>query len=183
MGFFDDVQPEFPRLRPRMAWERPESAIPAAVATSGIVLARTDEAAVAISGLSGYPNGFDLWLVATLRSKQRPLGTTMLLSDTEESQEVRPEFLRFGIQFADGRRCTNLTVGGPRMRDTEPHDPTLQMMTTGGGRRFADWRLWVWPLPPPGPLTFVCQWPAFDIPVKRPGFRGDSVTWIRPLRG
>jgi hypothetical protein len=22
---------------------------------------------------------------------------------------------------------------------------------------------WVWPLPPPGPVTFVCEWPAHGI--------------------
>ena len=22
---------------------------------------------------------------------------------------------------------------------------------------------WVWPLPPSGPVTFVCEWPAYDI--------------------
>ncbi len=33
----------------------------------------------------------------------------------------------------------------------------------GGGRRY-DMGYWVWPLPPPGPVTFVCEWPAYGIP-------------------
>ena len=35
----------------------------------------------------------------------------------------------------------------------------------GGGR----WRqsYWVWPLPPSGPLAFVCEWSAASIPVTR----------------
>jgi hypothetical protein len=27
--------------------------------------------------------------------------------------------------------------------------------------------LWVWGLPPPGPLAFVCEWPAPNIPETR----------------
>jgi hypothetical protein len=26
---------------------------------------------------------------------------------------------------------------------------------------------WVWPLPPPGPVTFVCAWPRWEIPESR----------------
>ena len=27
--------------------------------------------------------------------------------------------------------------------------------------------LWVWPLPPSGAVTFICEWPAVRIPVTR----------------
>ena len=30
-------------------------------------------------------------------------------------------------------------------------------------------RWWSWPLPPAGPLDFVCEWPAFDIAESRVG--------------
>jgi hypothetical protein len=33
----------------------------------------------------------------------------------------------------------------------------------GGGGRSFDQGYWVTPLPPPGPLTFVCAWPAVGI--------------------
>jgi hypothetical protein len=33
---------------------------------------------------------------------------------------------------------------------------------SGSGRRH-DSAYWVWPLPPPGQLTIVCQWPAYAI--------------------
>jgi hypothetical protein len=39
-------------------------------------------------------------------------------------------------------------------------------MTGGGGSggmRYSTQSYWVWPLPPPGTLTFACEWPAFDI--------------------
>jgi hypothetical protein len=31
-------------------------------------------------------------------------------------------------------------------------------------RTFGDThRYWLWPLPPPGPVTFSCRWPAYGI--------------------
>ncbi len=38
----------------------------------------------------------------------------------------------------------------------------------GGGPRSAFWRWWAWPLPPAGPLEFVCEWPALGIPESEP---------------
>jgi hypothetical protein len=39
--------------------------------------------------------------------------------------------------------------------------------------------LWVWGLPPPGPLAFVCEWPARHIP--KPGPRSTpGWSWRRP---
>ena len=39
----------------------------------------------------------------------------------------------------------------------------------GGGGGGGSWRQsqWVWPLPPPGAVTLVCEWPAMDIPLTR----------------
>jgi hypothetical protein len=41
-----------------------------------------------------------------------------------------------------------------------PDRPTLRPRSgsAGGGRSSA--QMWLWPLPPLGPLTFVCAWPA-----------------------
>ncbi len=44
------------------------------------------------------------------------------------------------------------------------------MLSTGGGSAGgANWTqsIWIWPLPPPGRLTFVCQWPAAGIELTR----------------
>ena len=43
------------------------------------------------------------------------------------------------------------------------------MHAQGGGGRAGNWRqfLWAWPLPPPGLLTFICEWPAVQISVTR----------------
>jgi hypothetical protein len=33
----------------------------------------------------------------------------------------------------------------------------------GNGRRYT-FDYWAWPLPPPGPLSFVCEWPSHGVP-------------------
>ena len=35
--------------------------------------------------------------------------------------------------------------------------------------RASFWRWWAWPLPPAGPMEFVCEWLALGIPESRAG--------------
>lgn len=74
---------------------------------------------------------------------------------------IPPDMLRFGVEFADGAKATN-TQGRPRDIDAEPDGPVLN---GGGGGGGGSWRQthWVWPLPPAGSLTFVCEWPAAGV--------------------
>lgn len=82
--------------------------------------------------------------------------------------------LRFGIEFADGRRVTN--VGAPGRGPGEPEGPVLWGMGGGGGGGRWHQDFWVWPLPPPGPLGFVCEWPAAGIPLTRVDVDAQLVT-------
>jgi hypothetical protein len=72
-------------------------------------------------------------------------------------------FLRLAVQFADGGLATNL--------DGWTDEPSPPMLTGhrggGGGDRRWDTGYWVWPLPPPGPVTFICEWPAYGIAESR----------------
>jgi hypothetical protein len=81
---------------------------------------------------------------------------------------IPEEMLRFGVEFSDGRKATN-TSGHPAFmdRDGEPAGPILMPGSGGGGR--GSWRLslWIWPLPPRGPLAFVCEWPEAEVPLTR----------------
>jgi hypothetical protein len=46
-------------------------------------------------------------------------------------------------------------------------DKDLILTTAGGsgGARHSEQHCWVWPLPPSeGEVTFVCEWPALEIP-------------------
>jgi hypothetical protein len=75
------------------------------------------------------------------------------------------EMLRIGVQFADGSKATNTSEF--HHGDGPPPAPVLRTGGGGGGDRSWHQNEWVWPLPPPGPLTFVCEWPAAGIALTR----------------
>lgn len=39
----------------------------------------------------------------------------------------------------------------------------MKVRAGGAGLLSREWTYWVSPLPPPGPLALVCEWPAFGI--------------------
>jgi hypothetical protein len=169
-GFFEPLPPSVgePEERYRMPpWlGATRGALPGVVALEA-VLARTEVAAVCVTRLGAYPSGFEVDLV-TLSPAERDDLDPLLFGPPRrrpraEPQQLPSEMLRFGVQFADGSKATN--VGGDL-----PHDPTMApagpvIVGGGGGGGGGRWHqsLWVWPLPPPGRLLFVCEWPAAGI--------------------
>jgi hypothetical protein len=91
----------------------------------------------------------------------RPLNALPGIAPVELVIARTDELLRFGVQFADGRKATNLDRPSYDP-DREPDRPVLIQHGGGGGLAW-DMEHWVWPLPPPGPFTFVCEWPARGI--------------------
>jgi hypothetical protein len=88
--------------------------------------------------------------------------------------------LRFGVEFADGRKATN--VGQDSRSEGEPQNPVL--WGRGGGGSGARWQtFWMWPLPPSGPLSFGCEWPAAGIPLSRAQIEGQSIIDVRDQLG
>lgn len=155
-----------------------------------LILARTAQVAVCVTRLGAYVSGFELDLV------------TMASDDAEEldplffegrrmrgrrrqvaANEIPDEMLRFGVEFADGRKATNtadqplanLAGGTMSVSTSVSESETVQAPATpvlhlgGGGGGGGNWRqsVWIWPLPPPGRLTFVCQWPEAGIELTR----------------
>jgi hypothetical protein len=79
--------------------------------------------------------------------------------------------LTFGIRFADGSAALTGGRPGPELmaqwrmhaegREPSPSDgPLLMPRGGGGGGKRYDFTYWVWPLPPEGKLTFLCEWRA-----------------------
>lgn len=158
MGFFDDVpapEPEPPR--PHHPWEPPEAEFPGIVPIDTLPLGRSDQVAVAITGMSAFAAGFEIFMTARFRRE-----------DGGGPRERMRSF-RLGLQLSDGSKV----VGGPGGRgpdhDAEPAGPVLRPYLGGGGPRSHFWRWWAWPLPPGGPLEFVCEWPMFGIAETRTG--------------
>jgi hypothetical protein len=181
VGFFDDLR--LPRTEHDDAedstpewWAAPEDHV-AGVVPVELVLARNDEAAVFVTRIAAYPQGFELEANVVTRTPRHFRGDyfdLMYEAGTPEG-EIPPELLRLGVEFSDGRRASSLgemldgssTALTAVAGDEEPPDPERDVfMTPGGGggsARRSTQSYWIWPLPPPGLLTFVCEWPAFDI--------------------
>jgi hypothetical protein len=49
---------------------------------------------------------------------------------------------------------------------------------TGGSPNTEDKKhqdYWIWPLPPPGAVTFVCEWPKLEIPETQATIEGEAL--------
>jgi hypothetical protein len=174
--FFEPPPPPEPEPEPEPRslppWiGAPRGVLPGVVALE-LIIARTDQVAVCITRLSAYATGFEFELHTKAAPDLDELDIDPLLFGPHRHRRRRrgsPEhsmpddMLRFGIQFSDGRKATN--TGALHHLDEPPTGPVMH--PGGGSGGGGDWRQdnWVWPLPPPGPLLFVCEWPAMEIAV------------------
>jgi len=168
MGFFESVahapDPE-PARPPTPPWAKPDDVLPGSAGIE-LLLAHNDEAAVAISELRAYPAGFSFMVSVVLRQDDGSdvLGDlTRRMHSRHGSGELPAEFLRLGIEFADGAVASNIGGRIPVSDQATPEAPLLMPDSGGGGDRRYDMNYWVWPLPPDGPVTFVCAWPVVGI--------------------
>src|ERR1019366_80319 len=68
---------------------------------------------------------------------------------------------RFGIGFSDGTKATDMRFGRPGRAG--PGQRVLRPQGGHGGGRRSNLGFWCEPLPPRGPMSFVCQWPAMGV--------------------
>jgi hypothetical protein len=164
MPFFDDVDP--PPRRPEPVeyrsppWvEPPVNVIPATVALD-VVLVRTPEWAVWVGDGAAFPTGVAFTVTAQCRSAEWEPGATGPVFDDGVAEAAR-----LGVGFADGRKA----FAGDRFQHQrrfageEAKEIVLWPRGGMGGRRRWSRTFWLWPLPPPGPLTFALSWPAEGI--------------------
>jgi hypothetical protein len=166
--------PEEPEVEYRQpAWVEPPADVVPGIVPVELILARTPERAVGLTGIRAYPTGFACTLHLRLRQiiagEQSFFGTGMFdMLELDPAGELGDYYLRVGVGFADGRKATNLQ----RHRDLEngsaPDPPVLRLFRWEGYDLLAqEVDVWVYGLPPPGPLAFVCEWPARNIPETR----------------
>ena len=60
---------------------------------------------------------------------------------------------QISLQLSDGRTVTS----GRQHGGAEPTGPILRSRAGGGTSHCLLMRWWAWPLPPSGPLEFICQ--------------------------
>jgi len=142
-----------------------------------LVLARNKEVAVAVGGVTAYSTGIALTLAVRSRRNmiediyEDPFGSPFghLMRHRRHGGDLPPEILRFGVQFSDGRKATTMGEALPRAGSDgeEPAGPVLTPGGGGGGGGDYESDFWLWPLPPPGPVTFAVEWPAREIELSK----------------
>jgi hypothetical protein len=175
-------EPELPQHWP---WHGPPGNVVGAGVALEVVLARTPDLALSLERFAAYPTGFKFRLVT--RSRTEELGWDLdqaffgrpFRRPRSEASEIPPERLRFGIQFADGSKATNLNFSHAEPGKV-PSAPVMSEGGGGGGGRLWEHDYWVWPLPVPGPLAFVCEWPAHGIPFTRVEIDADRILQAVP---
>jgi hypothetical protein len=156
-GFFEPLpEPPKPERHRQPAWIGPPDNVLGAPVPMVVLLAKTEELAVVVAHPTAYPNGFELRLQVRARVEDFELDP---VGYHPRGRGRGEDAFRFGLQFSDGRKATS--VGRPLSgSDSEPEPPRLIMRGGGGGGGSWDHGWWVWGLPTPGPLAFVCTWPA-----------------------
>lgn len=161
--FFEPISPEPEERReqpPAPPWIQRPRGVLLGTAPLDLLLARTPAVAIALGQLGACSDGF----AATL---------TVLRAEHEEDEHESPfgwggwrrragedpeTLLRFGVRYADG----NEAELGARKSDGagRPDAPVIRQGGGSGGGGEWDQRLWFWPLPPPGRITFAVEWRA-----------------------
>jgi hypothetical protein len=146
-------------------WERPEAEYPALVPVGTLRFDRTEPSAIAVSTVLAYHSGFEFFVTRLLRpdgpgfDRGRGPGPRRARRDGPRVHQL----MEVGVEFADGRRAFATDV--PPSAGDDPAGPVLH---GGGGvssTHRGDSRWWTWPLPPAGPLVFICRLGAAELRV------------------
>jgi hypothetical protein len=119
------------------AWIAPPHNVLPGITPVQLIVVRTDETIAAVAGIQAYPAGFCLPLSLRLRnpSVREEQRLPYLFDSTDpEDDPLAGDFLRFGVQFADGRKAT--TLDHPPVR---PRGPSARPASAEGTRR-GRWR-------------------------------------------
>lgn len=182
MGFFEVPPPKPKRRRRRRkrkieedSWNPPSIYLPRYLQRD-FVLASNDEVAVVVQGIACYPNGFTFELRTVTRFEPDEDDESAHYhglfgpGNPGHGGDVPPEQLRFGLSFSDGSKCTTLDPWSDLHDDEKGMQ--LHQGSGGGGNGHQYANLWVNPLPPEGPVEFVCEWPVFGIEETRRRIEG-----------
>lgn len=158
-------------------WFGPPEDVIGEAAGAGFVLARTDALALAVWGITAFPTGITFSLVIVRRAIDDgfdpDMDTDMAMHRYWRARRHHPDqplpddLLRFGVEFADGRKATNLGRNWDLPESQEPLGPILSQRGGGGGGRTYEHGWWLWPLPPGDRLAFVTEWPAQGLGLTR----------------
>jgi hypothetical protein len=142
-------------------WLRPPEHMVPGVVPVELLLARNDTHAVLVTHVHAFPTGVDFILTV----RPRPGQPRQRRHDLDRPHRLAYHDLGLELRFADGRIASNDPRRWPRSFEDEQPDPPLLYYHGRGGCE-GGWRShhWLWGLPPPGPLAFVCGSSAGQLP-------------------
>lgn len=140
-----------------------------------MVLVRSESAVAALHHFEAYPTGlrFELVTAAPVDAydpliRPRPPGLASLAPQEGRRRPppgsptslLRPDTPRIGVRFADGRTAASGTTPTAEEASDRPRFHGFGGLGVGTVFRRT---MWLWPLPPPGPLTWFFTWPWLDV--------------------
>lgn len=153
---------------PRPMWGGPPDDEVGIAVPARTVLATQPRLFIAVTDCVAYSNGFTLGVA--VRSKDDIPMEQMGWRPPREREEDAG--VQINVRFSDGRDSRGGGFGPSReltdyYRDwsegkdpPEPLGPVIGQQGGGGGGTRYDFHFFVWPLPPDGPVTITCRWPA-----------------------
>jgi hypothetical protein len=160
--------PPPPRQPPQPEWAGPPQGVLPGVSPQRVVVFKTDRAFLMAHRFFVYPNGVAFALHLLLRYPDEYQHDVLQELHGRRPGPPSDDFLRLGLLFSGGTKWTNLEQRWqPRHRHDQPPSPYVMNRGGGGGPDAYNLRFWMWPLPQPGPLTVVGEWPVFDVPESR----------------
>jgi len=177
MSAFFEAPPPQPRTEPGeprlpVWFQAPRGQLPCAIPL-GEIIARNDKAVVGVAGGLAYTTGFELsFYVFTPDATPVESGFERGPFDRMglDRGELPPEFLRLGLEYADGSKSMN--TNPPHLPDDDEDNedqtkPTMRPQRGKGWHREWQQDFWCWPLPASGALQLICEWPAMEIGLTR----------------
>jgi hypothetical protein len=129
---------------------------------SDLLAGRSEMGAVYVAYMDTFPSAFELEVLAMTTTADHGFGRDVFGRHWplvgERRDEIPPQLLRVGVQFADGRKATNITG-----HDRPAAGPTMWPLRGGSSGRRLYQGYWVSPLPTSGSVALVCEWPAAGI--------------------
>jgi len=171
MSFFEPLPAPAPEDVGRWAppvWDRPSEGTLPAIVPIGEIVHRRDDVVVELDHVRVYPNGFtiNLFILTNPHLGHGRAGRAMLGG---AGADPTRRFPRIGVRFADGRTAGR--KGGFRghadvIKNDQgiPTEPILMWSGGGGGTGGYHFSVWVFPLPPDGPLEVHVSLPDADAP-------------------
>lgn len=156
-------------------WQPHPHEVPAALPAPGLIW-HDDDVAVVLDDFRVYSDMFEFTVVIMRHRADKPPGVLtgtprshLIMYDRPDDGTVPDDFLRVGLLLADGRKVTNL--------DDHPSDADLVLVRGGGTRGYdsEEQALRLWPLPPPGRLELVLEWPAYGTGELRVPLDADAI--------